>query len=88
MLHKCIITKDKTAWSITLLNTYVIYITWYKILKSNYQLLRSILCTLVKIKSRKHYKSLVVHKREINIYNVDNGYWIILESLITYIDKK
>ena len=31
MLHKCIIKKDKTAWSITSLITYVIYIVIKKI---------------------------------------------------------
>ena len=35
--------------------------------------------TLVKIKSGKHYKSLIIHKGELGIYNINNR-----ESLITY----
>ena len=35
----------------------------YKILKSNFQELRSLMYTLVKIKSAKHYKLLIIHKK-------------------------
>ena len=37
----------------------------YKILKSNFQELRSLMYTLVKIKSGKHYKLLIIHKKRL-----------------------
>ena len=40
----------------------------YKILKSNLQKLRSLMYTLVEIKSGKDYKLLIIHKREIGIH--------------------
>ena len=43
-----------------------------KILKSNFQELLSLMYTLVKIKSGKHYKLLIIHKKRlINIYNIN-----------------
>ena len=53
----------------------------YKIVKSNLQEIRSL-----KIKSGKHYKLLIIHKREIGIHNIYNRDLIILGSLITYIN--
>ena len=55
-----------------------------KILKSNFQELRSLIYTLTQIKSGKHYKLLIIHKREIGIHNIYNRDLKILGSLITY----
>ena len=43
----------------------------YKILKSDFQELRSLMYTLVKIKSGKNHKLLIIHKKEIDIYIVN-----------------
>ena len=37
----------------------------YKILKSNFQELRSLMYTLVKIKPGKHYRLLIIHKQRL-----------------------
>ena len=37
----------------------------YKILKINFQELRSLMSTLVKIKSGKHYKLLIIHQKRL-----------------------
>ena len=37
----------------------------YKILKSNFQELRSLMYTLVRIKSGQHYKLLIIHKKRL-----------------------
>ena len=58
----------------------------YKILKSNLQELRSLMYTLVKIKSGKHFKLFIIHKREIGIHNINNRDLKILGSLIIYIN--
>ena len=44
----------------------------YKILKSSFQVLQSLMYTLIKLKSGKHYKSLIIHKRQTGIYNINN----------------
>ena len=46
----------------------------YKIVKSNFQELRSFMYTLVKIESGKHYKLLIIHEREVKIHTTDNRY--------------
>ena len=69
----------------------------YKILKSNLQVLRSFMYTRGKIKSGKHYKSLIEHKREICMYNINNKdkkIWIVnyiyelLDVVNWYIEEK
>ena len=44
------------------------------------------MCTLVKIEFGKHYKLLIMHKREIDIHNIHNRDSKILGSLITYMN--
>ena len=58
----------------------------YKIVKSNLQELRSLIYTLVKIKSGKHYKLLIIHERELGIHYIYNRDLKILGSLITYMN--
>ena len=51
----------------------------YKILKSNFQELRSLMYTLVKIKSGKHYKLLIIDKKRLT-------YIILIEIKKKYSD--
>ena len=55
----------------------------YKILKSNFQELRYLMYTLVKIESGKNYKLSIIHKRENGISDIYNKDYKILRSLIT-----
>ena len=59
----------------------------YKIVKSNFQELRLLMYTLVKIKSGKHYKLLIIHKKRLTYIVVIEINEKILGSLITYMYK-
>ena len=58
----------------------------YKIVKSNFQELRSLMYTLVKIKSGKHYKLLIIHKKRLTYIILIEIKKKILGFLITYIN--
>ena len=56
-----------------------------KIVKSNFEELRSLMYILVKIKSGKNYKLLIIHKKRLT-YIILIEMKKILGSLITYIN--